>query len=200
MSEHYFSSTPTGPERRRAVDVTLFGQTVSVQTANGVFAGGGLDKGTAVLLREVPAPTGHPKILDLGCGWGAIALGLALASRGAVVDAVDVNDRALDLCRANAAQLGVSDRVRVLRPEQVPPDSRYDEIWSNPPIRIGKAALHDLLQTWLARLTPDGVAHLVVGKNLGADTLADWLNGEGYLCRRTGSAKGFRVLQVRPRI
>ena len=105
MTEHYFSDTPTGPERRREVTVDLFGRTVTVETANGVFAGDGLDRGTAVLLREVPPPTGSPRILDLGCGWGPIALGLALACPGAVIDAVDVNDRALALCRDNADRL-----------------------------------------------------------------------------------------------
>ena len=78
------------------------------------------------------------------------------------------------------------------------PATRYDEVWSNPPIRIGKKALHDLLSTWLPRLTPDGVARLVVGKNLGADTLQRWLIDQGYACVRAASAKGFRVLLVRP--
>lgn len=198
MSEHYFSDTPSQPERRREVTVDLFGRSVVVETANGVFAGDGLDRGTAVLLHMVPPPSGAPRLLDLGCGWGAIALGLALACPEATVDAVDVNARALDLCRDNAGRLGVRDRVRALRPEQVGNDSRYDQIWSNPPIRIGKAALHELLLTWLDRLTPDGVAYLVVGRNLGADTLATWLNSHGHACTRLGSAKGFRVLQVRP--
>ena len=111
---------------------------------------------------------------------------------------MDVNERALTLCRDNAAALGVADRVRVLRPDEVDPAIRYDEIWSNPPIRIGKKALHDLLSTWLPRLTPDGVARLVVGKNLGADTLQRWLIDQGYDCVRAASAKGFRVLHVRP--
>ncbi|HET8971457.1 MAG TPA: methyltransferase [Candidatus Nanopelagicales bacterium] len=198
MAEHYFSATPAGPERRREVTATLFDRTVAVETANGVFAGDGLDKATAVLLAKVPPPTGTPRVLDLGCGWGPIALGIALACPGATIDAVDVNDRALALCRDNAARLGVGRRVRALRPEQVPADATYDQIWSNPPIRIGKAALHDLLSTWLARLAPSGVAQLVVGRNLGADTLASWLTGEGYRCVRTGSAKGFRVLTIRP--
>lgn len=198
MTEHYFSGTPTGPERRREIEVGLFGRTVTIETANGVFAGDGLDRGTAVLLREVAPPEGSPRILDLGCGWGAIALGLALACPGATIDAVDVNDRALALCRDNAARLQLGDRIRTLPPDQVADDARYDQIWSNPPIRIGKAALHELLLTWLPRLAPDGVAHLVVGKNLGADTLATWLIDQGYSCTRTASAKGFRVLEVRP--
>ena len=198
MTEHYFSDTPTGPERRREITIDLFGRTVTVATANGVFAGDGLDRGTAVLLREVPPPTGSPRILDLGCGWGPIALALALACPGARIDAVDVNDRALALCRDNADRLQVGGQVRVHRPDQVPSRTRYDELWSNPPIRIGKAALHDLLLTWLPRLAPTGVAHLVVGKNFGADTLGGWLVEQGFRCTRTATAKGFRVLKVHP--
>jgi 16S rRNA G1207 methylase RsmC len=119
-------------------------------------------------------------------------------SPGALVDAVDVNERALALCRDNAMALGVADRVRVLRPEEVAADTRYDEIWSNPPIRIGKQALHELLLSWLARLAPDGVARLVVGKNLGADPLQRWLIEQGFGCERAASAKGFRVLLIHP--
>ncbi|HEX8511190.1 MAG TPA: methyltransferase [Propionibacteriaceae bacterium] len=163
-----------------------------------VIAGARLDLGTSVLLRESPVPEGSPRLLDLGCGYGPIAMALALNCPGATVDAVDVNDRALALCRDNAAALGVGDRVRALRPEQVDPTTRYHEIWSNPPIRIGKEALHELLLTWLARLVPDGVARLVVGRNLGADSLQRWLLEQGYDCERAASAKGFRVLSVRP--
>ena len=135
--------------------------------------------------------------MDLGCGYGPIALAIAVHCPGALVDAVDVNERALALCRENAAALGVADRVRVLRPEEADPHVRYDEIWSNPPIRIGKQGLHELLLTWLSRLEPDGVARLVVGKNLGSDTMQRWLIEQGYGCERAASAKGFRVLVVR---
>jgi 16S rRNA G1207 methylase RsmC len=67
-------------------------------------------------------------------------------------------------------------------------------MWSNPPIRIGKPALHELLLTWLPRLVPGGVMRMVVGRNLGADSLQTWLTGQGYPCDRLASAKGFRVL------
>jgi 16S rRNA G1207 methylase RsmC len=133
----------------------------------------------------------------LGCGYGSIALAIAVHSPGALIDAVDVNERALALCRDNAVALGVADRVRVLRPEGVDAGTRYDQIWSNPPIRIGKQALHELLLTWLARVVPHGVARLVVGKNLGADPLQRWLIEQGFGCERAASAKGFRVLVVR---
>ena len=196
MTSHYFSVEPGGPERRQTITATVWGRELRLLTANGVFAGDALDKGTAVLLRESPIPTGRPRILDLGCGYGPIALAIALACPGAVVDAVDVNDRALELCRDNARALGVADRVKALQPDQADPDTRYDEIWSNPPIRIGKEPLHALLLHWLARLRPAGVARLVVGKNLGADTLQRWLGEQGYAVERAGSAKGFRVLVV----
>ncbi|HVD81304.1 MAG TPA: methyltransferase [Propionibacteriaceae bacterium] len=193
----YFSEQPGGTEVRRTITARIWGRELPLITASGVFAADGLDRGTAVLLRASPIPQGSPRILDLGCGYGPIALALAVDCPGALVDAVDVNERALALCRDNAEALGVADRVLALRPDEVDPEARYDEIWSNPPIRIGKQALHELLLSWLPRLAPDGVARLVVGKNLGADTLQRWLIEQGYTCERAASAKGFRVLLVR---
>ena len=198
MSEHYFTGSPEGAEHRRTITARIWGEEVPLLSANGVFSGDRLDLGTSVLLRESPIPEGNPRLLDLGCGYGPIALALALNCPGARVDAVDVNDRALQLCRDNAVALAVADRVSVLRAEDADPAARYDEIWSNPPIRIGKEALHQLLLHWLARLTPAGTARLVVSKNLGADTLQRWLLDQGYQCTRTASAKGFRVLVVSP--
>ncbi len=196
MSAHYFTETPSGPEHRRQVEVEVWGRPFTLTTANGVFAGDGLDRGTEVLLRESAPPTGAPTVLDLGCGYGPVALGIALACPAARVDAVDVNERALALCRDNAAALGVADRVRVMRPADVEPGRTYDQIWSNPPIRVGKQALHALLLTWLPRLAPAGEARLVVSKNLGADTLQRWLVEQGFGCTRVASSKGFRVLLV----
>jgi 16S rRNA G1207 methylase RsmC len=196
-SSQYFNEQPSGTEVRRTISAEIWGRELTLITASGVFAADWLDRGTAVLLRTSPIPQGNPRILDLGCGYGPIAMAIALHCPGAVIDAVDVNERALALCRENAEVLGVADRVRVLRPEQVEPDVRYDEIWSNPPIRIGKQSLHELLLGWLSRLTLAGVARLVVGKNLGSDTLQRWLIEQGYSCERVASSKGFRVLVVR---
>ena len=196
---HYFSEQPSGGELRRTITAEIWGQELTMVTAGGVFAADGLDRGTAVLLRASLIPEGTPRILDLGCGYGPIALAIAVHCPGALIDAVDVNERALALCRENAQSLGVADRVRVLRPDQVEPDARYDQIWSNPPIRIGKQSLHELLLSWLDRLAPHGIARLVVGKNLGSDTLQRWLIEQGYECERVASAKGFRVLLVHAR-
>ncbi len=195
--DHYFSAAPASADARRRVNVRLAGRPVEVEVASGIFSPGGIDKGTTVLLDEAPAPPASGTFLDLGCGWGPIALTLGLSSPGASVYAVDVNERALDLTARNAASLGLAG-VRASRPDDIPPDVRFDLIWSNPPIRVGKAVLHDLLRSWLARLTPCGSAYLVVQKNLGSDSLQRWVGSElGMPCARFASSKGFRVLEVR---
>ena len=188
---HYFTND-SSPMVTREITATVFGREFVFTTANGVFSGSRLDLGTSVLLRTV-APPEQGRVLDLGCGFGPIAVGIAAASPGVRVDAVDVNERALALTRMNAKRARVADRVRTFSPD----DAVYDEIWSNPPIRIGKKALHELLLTWLPRLKPDGAAYLVVSKNLGADSLTTWLTEQEWPTEKLASAKGFRVLKVR---
>jgi 16S rRNA (guanine1207-N2)-methyltransferase len=196
--EHYFSADPSVPFRRAPVRATVWGRELELTSGSGVFARGRLDIGTAILFRETEPPA-PGRILDLGCGYGVIGLAVAVCVPGAVVTGVDVNERAVLLARENAAALGVSDRFTAGTPVEIPEDAAYDEIWSNPPIRIGKEALHELLLTWLPRLRPGGRAVMVVGKNLGADSLQRWLAGQGYPTGRIASAKGFRILEaVRP--
>jgi 16S rRNA (guanine1207-N2)-methyltransferase len=197
VSDHYFSGRPRSPEVRQSVTLSVWGLTLEVQTATGVFSAGRLDIGTSVLFRQTSPPTRPGRYLDLGCGYGAIACALAVSVAGAEVWAVDVNERALDLTRDNALSCAVSERVVTALPDDVPPGVGFDEIWSNPPIRVGKAALHDLLLRWLPRLAPHGRAVLVVGRHLGADSLQRWLHDNGWRCDRIASAKGFRVLEVR---
>lgn len=193
--DHYFSARPTSDADLRTITVPIAGAETEVEVAAGVFSPGGLDKGTRVLLDEVPDPPAGD-LLDLGCGWGPIALTMARRSPGARVWALDVNERALDLVRRNAERLGLSN-VHAVTPDEVPDDVRFAAVWSNPPIRIGKDALHELLSRWLPRIAPDGDAWLVVSKNLGADSLARWLAAElGLPTSRRASSRGFRVLRT----
>ena len=196
MSDHYFSTDPGSAYQTRVVTASAWGEELRLESASGVFSFGRVDAGTAVLLRATRPPDTGDTLLDLGCGYGVIACALARARPDARVWAVDVNERALALTRRNADRLGVGERVNVGSPDAVPPDLRFDGIWSNPPIRVGKQALHELLLGWLPRLTDTGEAMLVVGKNLGADSLQRWLAEHGYSCDRVASAKGFRVLRV----
>jgi 16S rRNA (guanine1207-N2)-methyltransferase len=195
--QHYFSSDPAVAARSRSVPLTVAGRRITVRTASGVFSADRLDLGTAVLLKHLPAPPPRGDLLDLGCGWGPLTLQMAASAPEATVWAVDVNSRALELTARNAADQGRSN-VRCALPQDVPPEIRFAAIWSNPPIRIGKPALHELLRLWLGRLEPEGLAHLVVQRNLGADSLQRWIAEElaGLEVRKAASSKGYRVLRV----
>ena len=195
---HYFSPSPAGPLRTRTITVELGGRTVGVETAGGVFSPEHVDQGTIVLLRNVPAPPAEGHVLEVGCGWGPVALDLAMRSPAATVWAVDVNERALELTRANARSLGL-ENVNAVLPEDVPAGLSFATVWSNPPIRVGKDALHGILLDWLPRLAADADAWLVVQRNLGSDSLQRWLVAalpEGLATTRAASDKGFRVLRV----
>jgi 16S rRNA G1207 methylase RsmC len=203
--DHYFTAAPASADERRIISVRLAGQDFDLETAPGVFSPGHLDMGTSVLLRHVPPPP-PGTLVDLGCGWGPLALTAALEQRELHVTAVDVNARALDLLRRNTQRVAAKadiGSIAAATPDEVPADATFDTLWSNPPIRVGKAALHDLLTVWLPRVVPGGHAYLVVQKHLGADSLAKWIatqrddagNPWGVV-EKLGSAKGFRVLHL----
>ncbi|WP_026531973.1 class I SAM-dependent methyltransferase [Arthrobacter sp. H41] len=197
-SQHYFTANPAGPEVRRPLTVILEGQRRELVTASGLFSPDGIDKGTAILLDAVPQPSGT-RLLDIGCGWGPLALSLALKVPTAAVYAVDVNERCIALTRDNASRLGLPN-VHASTPDGVDAALEFDTVWSNPPIRIGKQELHALLLAWLPRLAPGGDAWLVVQKNLGADSLQRWLADalpEGCAVRRADTSKSFRVIHVK---
>lgn len=190
---HYFDEQPGAPSTPRDVELRLPDMTVTLATDRGVFGYGQIDAGSKLLLLKAPAPPPQGILLDLGCGVGTLTIPLARRAPDATIWAVDVNGRARDLCAANATANKVAN-VRVASPDDVRDDVRFDCIWSNPPIRIGKPALHDLLTRWLARLAPDGYAVLVVHKHLGGDSLQRWLTEQAYPTERLASSSGYRVL------
>jgi len=193
---HYFEAEPAVASRPRPVHLRVGGLDLELQADRGVFGSKGVDLGTLTLLKEAPPPPTQGELLDLGCGYGPIAIVLARLAPDATVWAVDVNERALELTRANAAAANAAN-VEVHKPDEVPPELRFDAIYSNPPVRVGKQLLHDLLLKWLPRLKPGASAYLVVQRNLGADSLAAWLAGQGFTVTRLKSKKGYRVLEVR---
>lgn len=191
---HYFSAAPTSEHHRRVIPVLLPDVQFELSTDAGVFSPDALDRGTKYLLQELPDLPPGP-YLDLGCGYGPIALTLAHRYPTAQVTAVDVNKRALELTRENAQRLEKS--IQVQHVNNLDNEERFGAIVSNPPIRIGKSALHDLLVRHLSMLRqPDGVAYLVVHKHLGADSLSRWLNERSFPTEKVGSRKGFRLLRV----
>lgn len=197
VDEHYFTAQPASADERREIPVELAGRRLAVTTARGVFSADRLDPGTSVLLPLVQESAAGGHVLDLGCGWGPVTLTVGLQQPARTLWAVDVNERALDLVRRNAERHGVG--VTAALPDDVPADVTFAEVWSNPPIRVGKDALHELLLRWLPRLAPGGCAHLVVQKNLGSDSLHRWLESgvlPGTRTTRLTTSKGFRVLRV----
>jgi 16S rRNA (guanine1207-N2)-methyltransferase len=192
---HYFDGEPAVTSQPATVRLDLPDRSLTLATDRGVFSADRVDAGTKYLLLEAPSPPATGTFVDVGCGYGPIACTLAARAPGATVWAVEVNRRARDLCQANAAHLQL-DNVRVAAPEEVPAALSVDLIWSNPPIRIGKPALHDLLAGWLGRLTPHGSAVLVVQKHLGADSLQAWLTSQGWPTTRIGARAGYRLLEV----
>ena len=193
---HYFDAQPSAAHRPGLVRVVLPDLYLELATDSGMFSPGRLDPGTRLLLEDAPPPPPSGDLLDLGCGYGPIACALAARSPGATVWAVDVNERALALCAANAASAGLSN-VRCAAPDSAEIPGRLAGIWSNPPVRIGKGPLHALLHGWLARLAPDAAATLVMGRNLGADSLHAWLEKEeGWTVTRLSARSGYRLLRV----
>ena len=208
--EQYFSAEPSSIDERRTLHVTLRDNDVTVQVSNGVFSASRLDLGTSVLLKHAPELPKSGKFLDIGCGWGPISLAFGLESPEAEVFAIDVNERALELTELNAKNAGLKHIHTSLVDDALKENnskenntlefSNFDIIWSNPPIRVGKEILHDILLTWIPRLKVGGKAYLVVQKNLGSDSLITWLAenlGESYSVEKYASSKGYRVIEVK---
>ena len=200
MSEdHYFSQEPSSPLKTKTIQIPVAGEIVDVTTASGTFSPTQLDFGTEVLIEQIDLAPVSGNLLDLGCGWGPIALNLGKLRPNTKVWAVDVNTRSVELTKANAKNLGISN-INAVLPDQVPADLRFSGIWSNPPIRIGKKELHELLLMWLPRLEAGGEAYLVVQKNLGSDSLQKWLTEElasDFEVSRYTSIKTYRVLKIK---
>ncbi|HUB69009.1 MAG TPA: methyltransferase [Acidimicrobiales bacterium] len=196
MADHYFSAEPSVASRRATVRLALADVDVELLSDAGVFSATRVDPGTIALLRESPQPPATGDLLDLGCGYGPIACALSLRSPRATVWAVDINSRALALAADNAKALGLKN-LRAVSPTDVPDGTTFAGIWSNPPVRIGKNALQELLSAWLGRLRPQCSAWLVVNRHLGGDSLAAWLGARGWDVRRAASKSGYRILEVR---
>ena len=195
--EHYFSASPDKPATLREITYQVAGREFAVQAASGTFSASKLDPGTSILLSKFEEFPESGNVLDLGCGWGPISLAIATLSPETKIWALDVNQRSMELARNNAAKLELTN-INVITADKVPQDLKFDAIWSNPPIRIGKAALHELLRSWLPRLECGGRAMLVVQKQLGADSLLAWIKAEfpDLTASRFSTDKGFRVLEI----
>jgi 16S rRNA (guanine1207-N2)-methyltransferase len=195
VGQQYFAERPAARRRPGLVHLVLPDLHLELATDSGVFSPSRLDPGTRLLLEAAPQPPPAGDLLDLGCGYGPLALVLAARSPAARVWGIDVNRRALELCASNAERAGLPN-VRCAAPDDPDLPRAFRLLWSNPPIRIGKPALHALLTAWLGRLEPGAAAYLVVQRYLGSDSLQRWLEDSGWPAERVAARSGYRVLRV----
>jgi 16S rRNA (guanine1207-N2)-methyltransferase len=195
--QHYFSEQPQTDAKTHSVEFELEGTVFNLTAASGTFSSTRLDSGTRVLLKESALFPVSGTVLDIGCGWGPISLAIATLRPEIEVFGLDVNSRSLELAQANAVALKLKN-FKAVRAEQIPNELLFDGIWSNPPIRVGKAVLHQLMQTWIPRLKPGASAMLVVQKQLGAESFQKWLSETftEFDVAKQSIDKGYRVIRV----
>lgn len=196
--EHYFSADPSAPAKLTEVEIEVGGQVLKLSASSGTFSSERLDPGTRVLLGLWELFPTDGIVLDLGCGWGPIGLSIAKLQPGTEVIGVDVNQRSVELANANAKRNGLANFSACLD-KDLDANLEIDHIWSNPPIRIGKENLHDLLRNYMSRLKPTGDAYLVVQKQLGAESLQRWIAQQWpeREVTKVENSKGFRVIRIR---
>ena len=169
------------------------GNELTFVTDAGVFSRDGLDRGTELLLEALPALSG--RVLDLGCGWGAVGVALGRKYPDLELVMTDINARAVDLARRNLAQNGV--RAQVLQGDGFDPvEGEFDAIVTNPPIRAGKAVIYSLFERARAYLKPGGALYLVIRKQQGAPSALKFLRehyGEAEIIDR---GSGFHVIRA----
>ncbi len=192
-SDHYYTAEPASAHDRRVVRCAALGVTAEFVTDAGVFSRDGLDTGTAALLEALPEPAG--RVLDLGCGWGAVGVLLGKRWPGAQIVMTDVNCRAASLARENLRRNGVSAEVLTGDGFENVPGS-FDLIVTNPPIRAGKAAVYRLFADARARLNPGGALYAVIRKQQGAPSALKYLRTLFSSAEVVRRQSGFHVIRA----
>ena len=195
MPDHYYTENPNSAHDERRVAVNALGNGLTFVTDAGVFSRDGLDRGTEVLLEALPPLAG--RVLDLGCGWGAV--GVALGSRYPELEIVmtDINSRAVALARRNLAENGV--RGTVLQGDGFAAvEGRFDAIVTNPPIRAGKTVIYSLFDQAREYLKPGGALYVVIRKQQGAPSALKYLKEIYAQAETVGRGSGFHVLRAQP--
>jgi len=193
MADHYYTENPASAHDERRVAVRALGQALTFTTDAGVFSRDGLDRGTEVLLNALPPLSG--RVLDLGCGWGAVGVALGKANPALEIVMTDVNARAAELSRRNARDNGVAATV-VQGDGFEAVTGRFDAIVTNPPIRAGKAVIYGLFERARDYLTPGGALYIVIRKQQGAPSALKFLKERYASVEILDREAGFWVLRA----
>lgn len=195
--EHYFSARPDVPSRPQEIVVAARGLTLRLQSDRGVFAHGGLDKGTKLLAEKMELRPGA-EVLDWGAGYGPLGLIAATVCRDCRVTLIEINERAAALAEQNAQALGLGN-VEVIAgaaPEALG-ERDFDAIISNPPLRAGKSAVEAILAYAAAHLRPGGELWLVIPTSKGAKGFLQRMVEQFAQAETKTISAGYRILWAR---
>ena len=195
MNDHYFSASPESAHRYAEAEYVYRGETLRFLTDAGVFSRGEVDFGTDVLLRALPQDLAG-RVLDLGCGWGAVGVSVGKKYPACALVMCDVNERALELARKNAAANGVkAETAQSDGLEQV--EGPFDYILTNPPIRAGKQVIYRLFAESARKLSPEGALYIVIRKQQGAESAVKYLKTIFQQVDTVDKSGGFWVIRCR---
>ncbi|MEW6725289.1 MAG: methyltransferase [Bacillota bacterium] len=197
MSEQYFTTRPSSREEVAEFSEEIRGIRLTLLTGGGVFSRNRIDFGTRLLLEYLELPETGP-FLDLGCGYGPIAITVARLRPGVRVIGVEVNQRAAQLAMENAVRNQAAN-VEIRTGSGFAPvaGEQFSAIITNPPFRAGKALVHAWLEQAADHLAPEAALWVVVGNKQGAESLTGRMK---QLYHEVGVVKckgGFRVLRAR---
>ena len=194
MNDQYYTADPTSESRPVPCAFPYRGHGLNFMTDAGVFSKGELDVGSRLLIDALPAFTGD--VLDIGCGWGAMGIAVAKANKNARVTMVDVNRRALDLCRQNCERNRVTAEVIESDGMAEVMGRKFDAIITNPPIRAGKQVIYKMFADASASLKADGALYLVIRKQQGAESCVKYLKTLFDEVEKLDKSAGFWVLKA----
>ncbi|GGO08594.1 class I SAM-dependent methyltransferase [Saccharibacillus kuerlensis] len=195
MSDHYYSNRPSAAHDRKTIEADLRGKKVHLVTDAGVFSKGGLDYGSRVLIDALDIPEGA-SVLDVGCGYGPIGIAAGIMGASSIT-MLDVNERAVELARENAAANGISN-VKAAQSDllQAVAGERFDVIITNPPIRAGKETVHRLFEQASECLNPGGALWIVIQKKQGAPSAKAKLEMLFQYVEEVTKDKGYRIYKA----
>lgn len=193
MSDHYYSENPESARDTRLHEVSALGLSMQFYTDAGVFSKTGLDEGSALLLESLPALSG--RVLDLGCGWGALGVTLAVKYQNAQFLLSDVNARAVELSAQNILKNRAENARAICSDGFEHIEGAFDFIVTNPPIRAGKKVIYAMFETSYQRLNRGGALFLVIRKQQGAESAQNYLRSLGFFVERVARDKGFWILK-----